>query len=195
MTSEATGPRSPMPSTGPVSWIMTSTITRLTKCCFSTGTATPRTARFTAPTASSWPPSIPSATAILSSTASTRDWNAGWLTARSFDRDQSRRVVPGDNIDQITKGQDPQHITAYFTKAFSPEGEPYIAGMAFYLKGFKSPPAPSVFVNSGPKTLAHEFGHVLLETSLHSDERDNLMGYGRGTVLTREQIQTIRTHK
>ena len=81
---------------------------------------------------------------------------------------------------------------------------PGVAGMAFDLKHFRSPPAPSVFVNRGGNSsvLAHEIGHVLLDSWSHllygADDPDNLMhdagGNGKDR-LTPEQIRVMRSNK
>jgi hypothetical protein len=44
-------------------------------------------------------------------------------------------------------------------------------------------------------TLAHELGHMLLNTGLHAADRRNLMGEARGTLLTAGQCDRMRENR
>jgi hypothetical protein len=88
----------------------------------------------------------------------------GKMTAQNFGRRSNPRVpVAGENIAEITKGQNKRRISAYFTDYFDPPANPPTRGMAFSFSTFPSL-APAVFVNTAySDVLAHEFGHILFE--------------------------------
>jgi hypothetical protein len=131
-------------------------------------------------------------------------------TVGQFQATQKDQPPLDSNIKSITQGQNTKRITAYFVNKLNPatneKGHP-IMGLAIMPKFEASPPAPSLLLKdglgsaeTGGSILAHEIGHILWEKAgIHHHRPDNLMydsyGQSKGTLLTLEQIQTMRNHE
>jgi hypothetical protein len=103
----------------------------------------------------------------------------------------------------VTKGQNPEHATAYYVQGLSRSGSEGYFGEAFN-KEFPSPPYPAVVVANGANyiVMSHELGHILWEDSginHFEGDRDNLMSEGahnsQAGTLTWEQCWRMRKHR
>lgn len=102
----------------------------------------------------------------------------------------------------LTKGQNPEHVTAYYIQGFSGSAGDGGRGEAM-TKAFPSPPYPAIVVaNRGNYlVMAHELGHILLEDSpfVHEDNSYNLMAPGEHNaiegLLEFRQCFRMRKHK
>jgi hypothetical protein len=128
----------------------------------------------------------------------------GWdnkVSIGQFPNNDGGYWKPTRDVDRLTDRQQSGRIYAYYVSALQVNGEwggP--RGVAFWQGTFSSPPAPSVMIANKAlgDTLAHEIGHILLDSGLHSELQlgaRNLMASGGvrvGSDLVESQCDKMR---
>jgi RHS repeat-associated protein len=113
---------------------------------------------------------------------------------------ESRMFRTTKEEDRITKDQNSTSVIyAYYVKKINSNGEwgTRYGGKSYWFTVYGLPPAPAVVVTNirDDDTLAHEFGHVLLNSGVHNNTvPNNLMASGgkTGQLLTESQCDQMR---